>query len=172
MLTQLGAPRAPHDVVDLLLECHERIRSFTALAGRLAAGVALPREEVADAATRVRRYFAEALPLHARDEEDSISPRLRGREAEVDRELAAMEREHADHGELLVRLITTCDALAREPERQPELAPGLRATAEALARHFEAHLEREERVLFPAIRRLLPADEQERIVDELRRRRG
>lgn len=172
MLTKLGAPRAPHDVVDLLLECHERIRSFTSLARRLAGAAALPRDDVADAASRVRRYFVEALPLHARDEEESIAPRLRGREPDVDRELAEMEREHAEHGELLLRLITTCEALGRAPERQAELAPGLAVTAEALARHFEAHLDREERVLFPAIRRLLAPAEQEQIVDELRRRRG
>jgi len=36
MYVQIGVPKEPSDIVDLLLECHERIRTFVGLAGRLA----------------------------------------------------------------------------------------------------------------------------------------
>ncbi len=93
-------PRPPAgDVVDLLLECHTRIRSFTTLAARLASTPGLAAAEVAEAAAGVHRYFTQALPLHARDEEESVLPRLRGRDPEVDRELAEMVHEHRGHEE-------------------------------------------------------------------------
>ncbi len=84
MLTKIGKPAAAGDAVGLLLECHERIRSFLALARRIAeVGPSAPGT-VPEAAARVRRYFTEALPLHARDEEESILPRLRGLDPTVD----------------------------------------------------------------------------------------
>ena len=69
MLTKLGKPAAPGDAVDLLLECHQRIRAFLDLADRLGPPGPDPAQAVADAAARVHRYFTLALPLHARDEE-------------------------------------------------------------------------------------------------------
>jgi len=169
MLT-IGKRPAAADVVDLLLDCHERIRSFTALAQRLARAPGTPPAEIADAATKVRRYFADALPLHARDEEESMVPRLRGRGAEVERELAEMQREHGEHEPLLARLVALCDALAADPARHAALAPELDQVATALAGHFAAHLDREERVLFPAVR-ALPEAERAAMVRELRARR-
>jgi iron-sulfur cluster repair protein YtfE (RIC family) len=172
MFTTLGAPRTPADVVDLLLECHERIRAFTAVAVQLAAAHGAPAAEISQAAERVRRYFAEALPLHAEDEEASILPRLRGRDADVDRELEAMHREHDEHGALLREVVGCCAALAADPSRHAELAPFLAASSAGLERHFEAHLAREERVIFPAIRRLLAPEAREEIAAELRARRA
>jgi iron-sulfur cluster repair protein YtfE (RIC family) len=171
MLT-IGKRRPAHDVVDVLLECHERIRAFTAMAARLASASAPPPREVAEAAAKVRRYFADALPLHAADEEESILPRLRGRDPDVDRELAAMHREHGEHEPVLARVVALCAALAEDPSRHAELAPELGDAAEELARHFEAHLAREEQVVFPAIRRTLGEAERARVAEELRARRG
>lgn len=172
MLTRLGKPPAPRDAVALLLECHERIRSFLALARRLATAGAAREDEIRDAAERVRRYFTEALPLHAKDEEESLLPRLRGLDPTVDAALEAMAREHEEHGRPLRALIDACEALARDPKRHGEIAPGMAATAEELERHFAGHLRREEEVIFPAVRRLLDARADSRIVTELRARRG
>jgi hypothetical protein len=168
----LGQRRPTSDLRDLLLDCHDRIRSFTAMAQRLARGdPAAAPEEVADAAGQVRRYFAVALPLHARDEEESILPRLRGLDPEVDRELDAMHAEHAGHEPLLARLVALCDALAAEPSRRAELGPALGQVADELAGHFAEHLGREERAVFPALGRLSDG-ERAQIVAELRARRG
>ncbi|HET9553451.1 MAG TPA: hemerythrin domain-containing protein [Anaeromyxobacteraceae bacterium] len=172
MFTSIGRPAVPGDAVDLLLDCHERIRAFLALARRIAEAGAADPAEAAEAAARVRRYFTEALPLHARDEEESILPRLRGLDAVVDAELDAMAREHREHGRPLDELVAACDGIARAPERLAELAPVVaRATAE-LDRHFAEHLRREEAVIFPAMRRLLDAAADAAIVRELRARRG
>jgi iron-sulfur cluster repair protein YtfE (RIC family) len=167
----IGKPRQAQDVVDLLLECHERIRGFTALARRLGGAAGVADAEVADAAAKVRRYFVEALPLHAADEEESLLPRLRGRDPAVDRELEAMHREHDEHQAILGRVVALCDALAADPSRHRELGPALAEAAGALERHFEAHLAREEEVIFPAVRRELGDSERARIAEELRARR-
>jgi hypothetical protein len=79
MLIKIGPQKEISDIVDLLLECHERIRSFIGLAGRLANCGPVSDTEVSDAAARVVRYFSESLPLHVADEEESILPRLLGR---------------------------------------------------------------------------------------------
>jgi iron-sulfur cluster repair protein YtfE (RIC family) len=171
-LGKASAPPAPGDVVDALIDCHARIREFTALAARLAAADGAAPCEVRSAAEQVHRYFSVALPLHAEDEERSLLPRLSGRDAEVDRQLGEMRREHAEHGDAVGRVLLACSALAASPERLPEVASSLAAAARDLARHFEPHLEREERVVFPAVRALLTPPEQDTIRAEMRARRG
>jgi iron-sulfur cluster repair protein YtfE (RIC family) len=171
MLTRIGRPAIATDSVALVLECHDRIRGFLALAGRIAQ--ALPGDVgLAEAAARVHAYFTQALPLHARDEEDSILPRLRGRDRAVDEALEAMAREHAEHGPLVGALVDACGGLAREPGRHPELASVIGAAAAALEQHFEVHLGREEEVVVPAMRRYLDASVDREVVREIRARRG
>ena len=172
MFTNLGKPAVPGDAVDLLLECHQRIRSFLDLASRLGRAGSEPAEVVADAAGRVHRYFTLALPLHARDEEESIAPRLLGRETAVDAEIATMIGEHRDHQAPLGDLVEACALLAGDPGRHPALAGAVARAAAELTRHFGPHLAREEAVIFPAVRRLLDAGADAEMVREIRSRRG
>lgn len=176
MLTRIGkAVTGEGGVVELLVECHARIRHFSALARQLADAGDAPAAEIGEAALRVHRYFTEALPLHAQDEEQSILPRLRGRDAEVDRELEAMVSEHREHeadGGALARVVELTRTLAHDPARLRELGPALAAAAEALTRHFDAHLAREERVIFPAIARHVDPALDAQLVREVRARRG
>jgi len=167
-----GRTVAPEDAVGLLLECHGRIRAFLTLARRIADAGGEQDEAVRDAAARVRRYFCEALPLHAQDEEESIVPRLRGREATVDAELETMAQEHREHSGPLTRLVSACEELTRDPARLPELAPTVRDATEELERHFADHLRREEAIIFPALRRLLVPSEDAALMREMRARRG
>jgi hypothetical protein len=88
MYIQIGSPKESSDVVDLLLKCHERIRTFIGLACKLGKAQEPSVDEIRDAASRVSRYFSEALPLHVADEEESILPRLAGRNPEPDLALA------------------------------------------------------------------------------------
>jgi len=171
-LIGLGKPATPGDAVELLLECHGRIRVFLALAGRLAEARGESPEALADAAQRVHRYFTLALPLHARDEEESIVPRLRGRESALDAALDAMVREHAEHQAPLGVLVGACAEVVHDPARQAHLAGTLARASGELARHFVLHLAREEEVIFPAVRRLLDGGADDAIVKELRLRRG
>jgi iron-sulfur cluster repair protein YtfE (RIC family) len=172
MLTRLGAQAPPEDAVGLLLECHDRIRTFVAMARRIAAARPDERAGVAEAAARVARDFEQALPLHALDEERSILPRLRGRAPDVDAALDAMAREHREHERPLGAVVAACDLLSRDPARLDELAPALATAAAELDAHFVEHLRREEGVIFPAMRRLLSAEDDAAIVRELRARRA
>ena len=172
MLTTIGGAAPEGDVVDLLLACHARIRSFTDLAARLAAARELSPAEVRDAALRVRRYFDEALPLHALDEEESVAPRLRGKDPALDEALAEMHREHEAHGATIGLVVALCGTLGESPERHAAIAPALADAAATLRDHFARHLAPEEALIFPALRRLLPPAELARMADELRARRG
>jgi iron-sulfur cluster repair protein YtfE (RIC family) len=172
MLTRIGKAPAAGDVVDALLDCHQRIRDFIALSLRLAATQGSSPAEIAETAASLHRYFAVALPLHAQDEEESLLPRLEGVDPEVDRELAEMMREHAEHGNPLERLLAVCSELRASPGELPRLAPLLAAAARELERHFDAHLSREERVIFPAIRAHLDPATQATIQAEMKARRG
>jgi len=171
MFTQIGKPVVAGDAVALLLECHERIRSFLALAHRLAVARPADRDAVAEVAMRVRRYFTEALPLHAQDEEESLLPRLRGKDPRTDAALDAMVREHKEHERSLAVLVRACEALARDPDRYAEWAPALATAAEELERHLDLHLRREEGVVFPAVRWLLDRSSDLEVVKEIRARR-
>lgn len=171
MPISLGQRRKdPADLVDLLLECHERIRSFVDLAQLAATRADLSQADVTDACARVERYFTQALPLHVRDEEDSILPRLRGRDPEVDQALESMAAQHGEHAPGLRALLAASAALGQAPA-DADARRALASASTALAREFDAHLSLEEDVIFPALRRLLPAAALAEIVDELRARR-
>jgi hypothetical protein len=172
MLIRPGRPAAPSDAADLVLECHARIRFFCGLALRIPGASDAGGAEVAEAAARVRRYFVEALPLHARDEEESILPRLRGREPAVDTALAAMAREHGEHEAPLAAVVAACGTLAADPGKLGEVGPALAEAARALEAHFATHLAGEESVIVPAMRRLLDPGADAEIVREIRARRG
>lgn len=171
MFVTIGKRAATGDVVDMLLECHTRIRRHTEIARHLAAAHGAPAGEIVDAARAVHRYFSVALPLHVADEEESVVPRLVGREPEVDAALARMGREHDEHRAPLAAMLAHCEALAATPERQPELGPELGAVAARLDAEFAKHLELEERVILPAMRRLLDAPTLATIASELAARR-
>lgn len=165
-------PAAPRKgAVALLLDCHARIRELLGVSRRLGEAIDPAPAEVAAAAERVARYFGEALPLHALDEELSVAPRLLGLDPYVDAELMAMTREHREHEPALAALLSACRQLAREPAHHAELAAAVARAAVSLERHFAVHLAREEAVVFPAIARLLDRDADAAIVAELRARR-
>ena len=149
------------DVVDRLVECHGRIRDVLALAEKIATTRDVPAEELRAATERVRRYLVEALPLHVADEEQELLPRLRGRSVEVDAALATMHGEHREHDPLVARMIAACEAAdaAAVAEVVAVMAPAMRA-----------HLEVEEAVVFPALRALEVAV-QEEIVAAMKARR-
>ncbi len=169
MLIRIGS-RSGGDVVDELRACHDRIRSFTALARRLGETGDVPPAEVADAAARVRRYFVEALPRHVEDEEQSLLPRLRGRSLALDGALAAMHGEHTQQGPREAALVALCDRLIADPSQHAALAGELAAVARDLEAAYAEHLDGEERLVFPALAEL-PEDERAAVLAEMRARR-
>jgi len=167
-----GPKKTPEDIVDLLLACHERIRRFIGMARRIAEADSPPEHELREAAAQVRRYFAEALPLHVADEEQSILPRLRGTDPELDASLATMHDEHDAHGPHLERLLALLRELEHTPSRHAALRAELAEVSAHLERDFHAHLDNEEAVILPAIRDHLDAATREEMVRELRARRA
>ncbi len=170
MLVSIGHRSRPEDLVGLLAACHERIRTFVRLAQTLGRRADVSEGEVLEASRRCERYFGEALPLHVEDEEQSVLPRLRGRTPELDAALADMHAQHASHLPQLEALLVALRGLGARPSDRAR-REALRAFADALVVEFDAHLELEERVIFPAVRALLSGDEQARIMAELRARR-
>lgn len=163
---------SPRGIADLLLECHDRIRSFVGMARRLAEAKDAPGEQVQDAAGQVRRYFEEALPLHVQDEEESLLPRLRGQDPVVDAALDKMHAEHGAHERPLAELVRLCRKLADSPEQHADMAQDLSRVVAELDRAFSVHLRNEEETIIPAIGRRLSPAEQEAMVAELRQRRA
>src|SRR5688500_11256846 len=84
------------DPIAQLLRCHDRLREFAALAGRLAPGEDASDAELVEAAEDVRRYFTVASPRHTADEDETITPVLLEARAPADvlDALARMTREH------------------------------------------------------------------------------
>lgn len=159
--------------LEMLLDCHARIRHFTQLSRTLAHAQGVSETEIADAARSVYRYFKRALPLHEADENQSLFPRLREvlplgglvREA-----AETMVKQHKAIDELVAELLSVCDTLQRHPDRLPVLARRLQDVTAALAQIFAAHLRLEETVIFPALKSLRPEQVAE-ILHEMQERR-
>lgn len=172
MLIQIGSSKEPSDIVDLLLECHQRIRHFLSLAYRLAQTHGALHDEISDASARITRYFSEALPLHVADEEQSILPRLSGRTPGLDAALQGMHWEHLEHEPLVRALLEMCRTLHCSPEKLDELRHSLLTTVSKLEKAISDHLDQEEQIVLPAIRTLLSPEEQATMLTELRARRA
>lgn len=170
MLVNLGVGPRGEGLVDLLMECHARIRRFCRLALTIGARLELPPAEVTSVATQCLRYFTEALPLHVRDEEDSLWPRLAGRSAALDATLAQMRAQHFGHEARVDKVVATLRVVLVAPDNVVA-RKRLAAAAATLESDFEEHLELEERELFPHLERELGAAEQVAVVAELRQRR-
>jgi hemerythrin-like domain-containing protein len=168
MLTTLGKRSLEQPTMRaLLVDCHTRIRNFCALAKRLAQGG--PTEQIRDAAAQLRRYFGIALPLHIRDEDESIRPRLeRLGDGALFAALDAMTHEHEAADIVLAELLEQWDAIGREP-RDARCFAAYEPTV-WLDRHLMAHLHDEETRIFPALDRL-PRPQWDAIVAEMQARR-
>ncbi len=170
MLTRVLLGEAPSGdgLVDLLMACHQRIRRHSRLAFTIGARVeADPREAV----EQCLRYFLEALPLHVRDEEDSLEPRLAGKRKTLDVALAQMRAQHCEHESKVAALLDGLRAVQQAPGDHAA-RKRLSLVASSLETDLEAHLRLEESTIFPLINELLPLADQHQLVRELRARRG
>jgi hemerythrin-like domain-containing protein len=168
MLTTLGKRSQEQPTMrDMLVDCHARIRRFCALAKRLAEG-GRP-EHIRDAAAQLRRYFGLALPLHIRDEDESIRPRLeRLGDHTVMAALDAMTHEHDAADIAVAELLEQWDAITREPSDARCFAT--HKPTVWLDRHLLAHLHDEETRIFAALDRL-PHAQWDAITAEMKARR-
>lgn len=146
------------DARTLLAECHDRIRRHCRGLRALVEDVRAPEPVRRATARACARYFGEALPLHAADEERSILPRLPP--APVDEEL------HRQHEEIEAALPVLVAALRRRGEGDP--APELATLGPPFVERLLAHIALEEEALFPRLDGLPQAE----VVAEIRQRRG
>ncbi len=170
-LTIGARPHAPDDPFVLLVDCHERIRRFSALALKLAkAPPETPPAELADAAAAMIRYFTIALPLHEQDEEASLAPRLGDRDIPdaARAALSALGPEHRALEETLAGLVPRWQAIADDPR---SMGAPLLPLSQRLTALFDAHLHREERDLFPAAKTALTSTDLAALLREMRERR-
>jgi hemerythrin-like domain-containing protein len=171
---QTGASPSPRseDVPDVLVDCHQRMRQFTALAAELAARPAASPDEVREVTAKVHRYFTVALPLHEEDEEASLFPRLLKRAPELGPKIASLREDHAAHADRVGRLLAVCAELQAAPEYSDALREALGSAAEALAEVWRVHLAAEEQDVFPSVRTALSAEDRKSIREEMRERRA
>jgi len=162
------------DAVDLLQDCHGRIRHFTAVAVRLCEVQNPAATEVKDAAAAVHRYYAVALPLHEEDENLSTYPRLFAAVPEglLSRALDDMVGQHAEIDALVAELLPRWGEVAEQPERLDELAAEVTPRVRRLQLLWQTHLALEEETIFPAMRQFLGADQLAAILHEMKQRRG
>jgi hemerythrin-like domain-containing protein len=168
MLVQIGPRSSASDLVDLLAECHGRIRRFLAMAHALAVTPNITDAEAKNVAGQVRRYFTSAFLHHIADEDELLAPHLTGKG--VDDVLAQMHRDHVRHADSVAFLVGLCDAIERDPQQLAASKDELVRGAALVTSFLEPHLELEEKVLFPAIR-ALPAAIRDRVRDDMRQRR-
>lgn len=166
-----GRGSEPAGLVELLLDCHTRIRRFVDLADRLALAVDVSEGEIREAAHAVHRYFVLALPLHIEDEERTVLPRLIGLDPDVDAALDGMRREHQAHEAHVSTLVEIAAALDAAPTRHRDLRAALGRATALVRDEFSGHLAAEESIIFPAVARLL-ANQEEDMLAELRTRRS
>jgi len=106
------------------------------------------------AMVRYVRAFPEAL--HHPKEDAYLFPRLRARTAECNATLAELEAQHVEGAKLVDELERSVDAYETDP------APGLPEFADAVARFAAAemeHMSLEAKVIIPAARKYLTADD-------------
>jgi hypothetical protein len=156
--------RKERGVLARLLDCHERIRETIDEATRI--GHAPSQADAVAVALEVARYFTRGLPMHTRDEEDSILPRLAGVGAVLDR----VRAEHEEHEPMVQALVRACRDLVDRPTEWADLRPTVAEAAATLSPVMLRHLEGEERDLFPHLDRLDPTA-QAHVLEEMDRRR-
>lgn len=162
------AATADERPLELLYACHERVRRFTTLAGRLAGHIAQhgADEQARDAATQVLRYFEQSLPNHHADEEEDVFPALRAlNDVALAGAIAALEAEHGVLDALWQEVAAWLRGVA-----QGEALPPPECLAKFVA-DYEVHAAREEREVFAAIERL-PTPVVDAIAQRMRARRG
>ena len=116
-------------------------------------------------------FMSSALPLHVRDEEDSLWPRLAGYSPALDATMAQMRAQHFAHQVRLDALTSALEAVRQRPN-EPVLHRELAAAASTLETDFEDHLGLEEAELFPFLEEALGPEAHEAVIREIRARRS
>jgi pyridoxamine 5'-phosphate oxidase len=178
VIVDFSTPGAGFDQpLELWRACHERVRRMIGLIQRLAAHLekSAVDTDARTTATSIRRYFDEAAPRHHEDEEEDLFPRLRSRLERLDSEQAkkvtdALATLEADHKDLSAMWHMLRAPLARiEHGKEATLDE---ATIALFVSRYRAHMEIEETVIEPVLKRLLAKRDIDAIGKTMAQRRG
>jgi hemerythrin-like domain-containing protein len=178
MPIQIGA-KSSHfsDPTGLMSDCHRRIEMFL---NALKTAATFHGRKLTDDEGRglegALRYFREAAPKHNADEEDSLFPRLRKVEnQEVRAALAEVARLESEH-RWAAPLHDEVDVLGRkwlvEGELSAQEAHKFHSALDQLDSMYRAHIDYEDRVLFPLAARVLPHADLQQVAYEMAKRRN
>lgn len=158
---------------ELLAACHERVRCSLGLLDRLIVHIDHYGHDAnaRSAASDVLRYFDLAAPLHHQDEELHVFPLLTGgQDTDLAATVAALHADHVHMQTLWDDLRTTLCAWAR-PCATGVIGAAARHQAAEFARLSLAHVQTEERVVFPAARARIGATRLARMAADMQGRR-
>jgi hemerythrin-like domain-containing protein len=105
-------PELQDSPLDLLRSCHAKVRQYATGLDRLVAAHAAGDPRAAEGAPPLARYFREAIPKHAADEDESLTPRLLRIAPHLRELLDRLEAEHREMKVLLPALCLDLDAIA------------------------------------------------------------
>jgi pyridoxamine 5'-phosphate oxidase len=165
----------------LWLACHQRVLRFCTLLERLRVHVEHngADEEAATSARSIRRYFNEAAPRHHADEEVDLFPRLLRRLAEKPAALSpdddsrtrsaieALTAEHRANEVLWSALDAALEQIERGVVARLDSAP-----VAAFGQTYRGHIEVEEGVVMPAMKRVFDTSDWADVGRAMAARRG
>ncbi|MBI4468356.1 MAG: hemerythrin domain-containing protein [Acidobacteria bacterium] len=162
----------------MLTDCHRKLERI--LQGFLtvtaeARGTALTPEQRTVIEMGLR-YFEKFAPQHARDEEESLFPRMRStKHPDVQAILTVLDALDADHVEAAA-VHAEMDTLGRKWLAEGSLSPDEAGRLEKIVRElnsfYQRHIGIEDRDVFPLAGRVLTATEMEAVGKEMAARRG
>jgi len=172
MAVQIGAKPDSgfDDPIGMLKDCHRRIERFLHVLSVLAnsaAGRALTEEEAA-AVQAALQYFRTGGQRHTADEEESLFPRLRGKQFE---DIAKLQADHRKANELHRTIEDLYLAWMAAGRQSPEEEQRLASATMQLTHLYEGHIQIEEGVVFPQASKLLDSETVGAIGREFRARR-
>jgi hemerythrin-like domain-containing protein len=176
MAIQIGAKPDSgfDDPIGMLVDCHRRIeRSLHVLC--VVADRAHDRpltDQESESVQSALRYFRSGGQRHTCDEEESLFPRLR---AEFDsgsfKELTALESDHRNANELHLAVDSLYSAWIASGQLSSDEEQRLVSATIQLKQLYEAHIQIEERIVFPRAAEMLDSGTIEAIGQEFRARR-
>ncbi|MFO7746710.1 MAG: hemerythrin domain-containing protein [Orrella sp.] len=169
-----GAVTKTDEPVDMLSASHDRIRRQCRTLIKLQAHIDKhgADDQAQRAASRVMRYFDEAVVLHHEDEEQDVFPALTAAATAVELPTtlslcARLTQEHAKMGYGWQNVREHLEPIAKGEKHHLPQALVLQFT-----HAYEKHTDLEDRVLLPLVRKLLGVDQLTRIINAMRARRG
>jgi hemerythrin-like domain-containing protein len=154
------------DPIGLLRACHEKMQAHCELLTFLIDKNDLD-DEAREAARKVSRYFSQSAPLHHRDEEEDLFPRINRQSLKVAELVHGLKKEHE-------RLDALWDSIAPELKKLP--ADGFSDAFRQSALEFSAlcreHIAWENRELLPLASNSLSQQALAEIGESMAARRG